>query len=87
MQADGVAQAGMRLLGNEILLVPFKADFRTASASNRLLGSCGENAVLLSQLVFSFNVFLSKDSIEGRYVSEESIYIPHMPQGPLVHNL
>lgn len=63
---DGVAEAGITLLANEILLIPLKADFRTGRASDRLLSSWGENVVLLSQLIFPFNLFLSQDGIQDR---------------------
>lgn len=51
----------MRLLGSEILSVPFRADFKTGRVSAELLGSSGGN-VLLSQLVSPFNLFLRQDS-------------------------
>lgn len=63
---DGVAEAGIRLLVNEILLIPLKADFRTGRTSDRLLSSWGENVVLLSQLIFPFNLFLSQDGTQDR---------------------
>lgn len=65
--SHGVAEAGVKLLANEVLSVPLKAYFRTGSASDRLLGSWREKAVLLSQLVSPLkNMCLSRDSKYGR---------------------
>lgn len=50
----------MTLLGNQILLVSLTADSKTGSASNRLLGSWGEKAILLSQLVSPQAILLSQ---------------------------
>lgn len=78
VDAVGAAEAGTRLLGNETLPVPLKADFKTGRAAHGLWGS--RKGVLLRHhsLCSSFLCVSARTAIAT--LTAKSIGL-HMPQG------